>query len=74
MYNTYYLGLFLYYFSGYMDAWNFDKWLMDEKHKLKYHNRPVLKPESFVTVPGIVRKTGKSTKYPMRNKGWKGSR
>ena len=74
MYNTYYLVLFLYYFSGYMDAWNYDKWVMDQEHKQKYYNRPVMKPESLITSPAIIRKTGKSTKAPARNKGWKGSR
>jgi len=74
MYNTYYLVLFLYAFTRYSDLWDFDKWVMDEKHKRKYHNRPVLKLESLTTVPEITRKTGKSTRHPMRNKGWKKSR
>jgi len=72
MYNTYYLVLFLYAFSKYSSLWNYEKWIMDEKHKRRYNDRPILKPESFVTSPVIVRRS--KMKPSKRFKGWKGSR
>lgn len=67
--------LYLYFISVYGDPWAFFECMETEKQKKQYNNRPIVRSSSqIVDTPVITRKTGKSTKHPRRNAGWRGSR